>query len=250
MPERKMKEFFQAIQKKKISEDIIGQIKDLILRKKLNPGERLPSEREFAEMLNVGRPAIRETLRSLEMIGLIEVHQGRGSFVKELDFGAYLGALKDSVTFTLLSESVSLEDFYNGRKLIEPAIARLVAEKRDGEDLKTLETLVQDTRGALNEGERFIKYSAFFHQQMAHMTRNKVARFSMDFLLTISPQARLQRFSRKSFREMVACDHERIVERIRRRDGQGASREMESHLDNLARGRAQADSLKKPQRNF
>jgi len=180
------------------------------------------------------------------MIGLIEVHQGRGSFVKELDFGAYMGALKDSVSFTLLSESVSLEDFYSGRKLIEPAIARLVAEKRTAEDLQSLETLLKDTREALNAGERFIKYSAFFHQKMAQMTANKVVRFSMDFLLTMSPRARLQRFSKKSFREMVACDHERIVEYIRRRDGKGASREMERHLDNLARGGAKAYSLKKP----
>jgi len=240
-----MPEFFKAIQKKKISEDIIGQIKDLVLHKKLNPGEKLPSERELAERLRVGRPAIREALRSLEMIGLIEVHQGRGSFVKELDFGSYIGTLKDSVSFTLLSESVSLEDFYSGRKLIEPAIARLVAEKRAAEDLQSLETLVKDTRSALNESERFIKYSAIFHEEMAKMTRNKVVQFSIEFLLTMSPRARLQRFSKRSFREMVACDHERIVDYIRRRDGQGASREMERHMDNLARGRTEAFSSSK-----
>lgn len=235
-----MEGFFKVIQKKKITQDIIGQIQDLLLRRKLSPGEKLPSEREFAEMLNVGRPSIREALRSLEMIGLIEVHQGKGSFVKELDFGSYIGTLREGVTFTLLSESISLHDFYSGRKLIEPAIARLVAQKRAAQDLQILETLAKDTREALNDGQRFIKYSAIFHENMAKMTRNKVAQFSMDFLLTLSPRARLLRFSRMSFRQMVACDHERITECIRRRDGHGASLEMERHLDNLARGRVRA----------
>jgi GntR family transcriptional regulator, transcriptional repressor for pyruvate dehydrogenase complex len=233
-----MKDLFKPIQNTKISERIIKQFEELIHTYKLKPGDRLPSERALTDLFKVGRPTIREALRSLELIGLIEVKQGRGSFVKEIDFSSYIASLRENVNFTRITDTVSLEEFYSGRKLIEPAIARLVAEKRTLEDLEHLDRIIGDTRRAIDdEGGRFIKFSATFHEQLARMTRNKVVQFSMDFILTMSPKARLHRFARRDFREMVLNDHERIVRLIRKGDGKGASRELEKHLDNLNRGK-------------
>jgi len=204
----------------------------------LKPGDRLPSERELTDLFKVGRPTIREALRSLESIGLIEVKQGRGSFIKESDFSSYIASLRENINFTRIVDTVSLEEFYSGRKLIEPAIARLVAEKHTPEDLEHLDRIIQETRLALDDaGGRFIKFSATFHELLARMTRNKVVQFSMDFILTMSPKARLQRFARREFREMVLKDHERIVRFIREGDGKGASRALEQHLDKLHRGK-------------
>jgi len=233
-----MKDLFSPIQNTKISERIIKQFEELIRGYKLKSGDRLPSERELTDLFKVGRPTIREALRSLESIGLIEVKQGCGSFIKEIDFSSYIASLRENVNFTRIVDTVSLEEFYSGRKLIEPAIARLVAEKHSLEDLEHLDRIIRDTRLALNdEGGRFIKFSASFHELLARMTRNKVVQFSMDFILTLSPKARLQRFARRDFREMVLHDHERIVELIQKGDGKGASRELEKHLDNLHRGK-------------
>ena len=234
---RGMKDLFKPIQNTKISARIIKQFEELIHGSKLKPGDRLPSERELTDLFKVGRPTIREALRSLESIGLIEVQQGRGSFIKEIDFSAYIASLRENVNFTRIVDTVSLEEFYSGRKLIEPAIARLVAENHSLEDLEHLDRIIQDTRMALNDaGGRFIKFSASFHELLARMTRNKVVQFSMDFILTMSPKARLHRFARRDFREMVLEDHARIVKFIREGDGKGASREFERHLDNLHRG--------------
>ncbi|MBW2308368.1 MAG: FadR family transcriptional regulator [Deltaproteobacteria bacterium] len=229
-----MESLFKPIKNKKISEDIIDQIKTLILSKKLKPGDKLPSERELTVMFSVGRPTIREALRSLEMMDLIEVQQGRGSFVKDLKFGSYIETLKDNVSFMLLSNTVSLRELYGGRKLFEPGIAGLVARHRTEQDLRSLEQLVMDKRKALANGEKFIKLSAMFHRELSEMSRNKVVRIVMDFLLTLSPSARLRKFSHREFREMVAGDHERILKTIMERDEEGAMKEMERHLDNLA----------------
>jgi len=232
-----MKDLFKPIQNTKISERIIKQFEELIHGYKLKPGDRLPSERELTDLFKVGRPTIREALRSLELIGLIEVKQGRGSSVKEMDFSSYIASLRENINFTRITDTVSLEEFYSGRRLIEPAIARLVAEQRSLEDLEQLDRIIRDTRGALDEkGGRFIKFSATFHEQLARMTRNKVIQFAMDFILTMSPKARLHRFARREFRKMVLDDHVRIVQLIREGDGKGANRELEKHLDNLHRG--------------
>jgi len=233
-----MNRLFKPIQNKKISEEIIKQFEDLILSKKLKPGDRLPPERDLTEMFSVGRPTIREALRSLEMTGLIEVHQGRGSFIKDLSFDSYIDTLKDNVTLSFLLDSISLDEFYGGRKLLELGMCRQISEIRTPEDLENLDKLLSDTREALDDSARFLKFSAMFHRELAEMTRNKMVRFIMDFLLTLAPQARLKRFSDRNFREMVLRDHQCIVERMRERDGEGASREMERHLDNLARGNA------------
>ena len=218
-----MRELFSPIQNTKISERIIKQFEELIRGHKLKPGDRLPSERELTDLFKVGRPAIREALRSLESIGLIEVKQGRGSFIKEIDFSSYIASLRENVNFTRIVDTVSLEEFYSGRKLIEPAIARLVAEKHSLEDLEHLESDHPGyTRGALDEaGGRFIKFSATFHEQLARMTRNKVVQFSMDFILTMSPKARLASICPKGFPGNGFGDHERIVKFIREGRRQG-----------------------------
>jgi DNA-binding FadR family transcriptional regulator len=72
--------------------------------------------------------------------------------------------------------------------------------------------LIEDTSRALDEeGGRFIKFSAIFHEELARMTGNKVVQHTIGFILTMSPKARMERFSRRDFREMVLHDHERIV---------------------------------------
>jgi len=234
-----MQHLFTPIENTKISERIIKQFEALIQGRKLKPGDRIPSERELTGLFKVGRPTIREALRSPELIGLIEVKQGRGSFVKEMDFSSYIDSLRENVNFARITDTVSLEEFYSGRKLIEPAIAFHVAERHTAEDLERLEEIIADTRGALDKrGGGFIKFSAIFHEELARMTRNKVIQFSMDFILTMSPKARLRRFARRDFREMVLKDHERILRLIREGDGRGAGRELERHLDNLHRGNA------------
>ncbi|MCX5908475.1 MAG: GntR family transcriptional regulator [Deltaproteobacteria bacterium] len=233
---RNMEDLFKPIQNTKMSDRIIKQFEELIHGYKLKPGDRLPSERELTDLFKVGRPTIREALRSLELIGLIEVKQGRGSFIKEIDFISYIASLRENVNFTRIVDTVSLEEYYSGRKLIEPAIARVVAEKHSSEDLEQLDQIIRDTRMALNdEGGQFNKFSAIFHEVLAKMTRNKVIQFSMDFILTMSSKARLQLFAQKDFRTMVLKDHERIVKLIREGDGKGAEQEIERHLDNLYR---------------
>jgi DNA-binding FadR family transcriptional regulator len=228
----------KPIQRPRISAEIVQQIKSFFVNKNLRVGDRLPSERQLSLLFSVGRPMVREALRSLEMVGLIEVQQGKGAFVRDLDFGSYIKTLKENANLMVFSDSVSLEEFYGGRKLIEPGIARLVAETRTAQDLLGLEKIVVSTRKSIHEGRRFIKYAAVFHEEMARMTGNKVIQFAMDFILTLSPQARLKRFSRKAFRELVLWDHEQILDRVRRQDGEGAGWEMEKHLDHLVSGRA------------
>jgi GntR family transcriptional regulator, transcriptional repressor for pyruvate dehydrogenase complex len=74
---------FESVRRNKVYEDVARQIERLIL-KKLRPGDKLPSERELAELLSVSRSSIRDAIRSLELAGMVEPRQGAGTIVREI----------------------------------------------------------------------------------------------------------------------------------------------------------------------
>src|ERR1700758_2948444 len=83
---------FEAIRRNKVYEEVAKQIERLIL-KKLHPGDKLPSERELTEMLGVSRSSIRDAIRSLELVGLVEPRQGAGTVVKEISSSTLVNPL-------------------------------------------------------------------------------------------------------------------------------------------------------------
>src|SRR6202041_221174 len=113
---------FEVIRKNKVYEEVAKQIERLIL-KKLKPGDKLPSERELAEMLQVSRSSIRDAIRSLELMGVVEPRQGVGTIVRETS-----GATKISPFANALErrreQVTELLDF---RKMLEPPLAARAA---------------------------------------------------------------------------------------------------------------------------
>ncbi|KUK40451.1 MAG: GntR domain protein, partial [Clostridia bacterium 62_21] len=84
---------FRPIKKKKTYEEIIEQVKRMIAEGVLQPGDRLISERELADKLEVGRSAVREAFRALEAMGVVEVRPGEGTFIREVDVGTIIETL-------------------------------------------------------------------------------------------------------------------------------------------------------------
>src|SRR3990172_1199170 len=72
---------FRAVRKTRVSQDIIEQVRDLVTSGRLKPGDRLPSERELSQALSVSRSSVREAVRAMESLGLIEARAGEGTFV-------------------------------------------------------------------------------------------------------------------------------------------------------------------------
>jgi len=115
------------ISMKRIYQSIIGQFIDLIKDGKLKVGDKLPPERTLAEMFNVSRASIREAFSAMEIIGLIEVRPGEGSFVTDLNIGPFISTISP-----LLVSSESMDaDLLDFRKLIEMEAVRLAAMKSD-----------------------------------------------------------------------------------------------------------------------
>ncbi len=113
---------FEKFRRNRVYEEIARQIEKLITDK-LKPGDKLPPERQLADMFGVSRSSIRDAIRALELSGLVEARQGMGTVVRERDNDAAINPL----TQILLKQRVLVSELIDVRKMIEPPLARRAA---------------------------------------------------------------------------------------------------------------------------
>jgi GntR family transcriptional repressor for pyruvate dehydrogenase complex len=166
---------FKPLQKRRLYEEVAEQIKQSILRGKLKPGDRLPSERELCQIFGVGRPTVREALRTLGMMGLIEVRTGtKGSVVKEGDIGEYMGSLREQLSWLIQVDRGTLRDLWEVRRHIEQGIAHAVARNATEDDLGKLESLLKKMEAASSDMKAYFRVAREFHSELAQATGNRI----------------------------------------------------------------------------
>ncbi len=111
---------------KKVFLEIVKQLQELIDKEQIKPGNKLPSERVLSERLNVGRSSVREALRSLELLGLIETRQGGGTF---LSSGQHIQLVEILASF-ILKESRTVEEVHDTRKMHEKEAIRVICSDK------------------------------------------------------------------------------------------------------------------------
>lgn len=179
---RKLKPDFQKAKKSRIFQDVVEQIQDAIMEKKLHPGDVLPPERELRETFNVSRGTLREALRVLEQKGLIEIRLGTGggSIVKE----AGTDQLTESLSLLIRSGRVSLIDIAEFRQGLEGMIASMAAERASAKDIHRLEKLVNKAelltmKGDAAAWEHFLTVDQQIHKELAEIAGNALFRFAV-----------------------------------------------------------------------
>ena len=154
--------------------EVAQSLRALIVERKLKPGDRLPSERVLAQQLQVGRPVVRDALRILETLGLIGVSPRQGSYVKQPDLAACMGAVVDSVARSLVAETGWQEGVREARGIVEAEGAALAAQRATPEDRRAVQEALERMRerqadpGAFREAERE------FLRAMARAARNPI----------------------------------------------------------------------------
>ncbi len=135
---------FKTARVNRISQNIVEQIRENILAGKLKPGDRLPSEKELSLEFGVSKASLREALRALESLGMLEVKQGMngGAFVKEVD----LETARNNMFNYIFFQNPSIGEFTQLRNLIEPQVAEIAAGKITAADLDYLEHNLSQTR--------------------------------------------------------------------------------------------------------
>lgn len=221
---------FETVKPNKVSEHIIEQIRKAIFEGQLKPGDKLPSERELVENFKVSKATLREAIRSLEVLGFLEIRKGAsgGSFVTEVD----MEKARDCFTNFLHFKNLSLKDLSEVRLLLEPHIAEKAALGINEEDLKQLEELLRECDYVLrhNIPIESRKNEVEFHRIIASVTGNPILMFILDFVenLLIDTKEILQ--PSREFSQKVQKAHRRIYKALLERNGKKARAEMVKHV--------------------
>ena len=223
-----VKSDFEVVRRNKVYEEVAKQIERLIL-KKLQPGDKLPSERELAEMLQVSRSSIRDAIRSLELMGLVEPRQGAGTIVRELSaellVNPFANALKRRQE--LVSE---LLDF---RKMLEPPLAARAATHASSDEISEMEEILQRQEVTLSHGEASIAEDAEFHYSIALASGNSVVLKVLDILMDLLRDTRERSLQLKGRPEKSLAGHRRILAAIKRHDAEAAKAAMRRHIEDI-----------------
>jgi GntR family transcriptional regulator, transcriptional repressor for pyruvate dehydrogenase complex len=218
----------ERIERTSVITAVMDRIRGLIESGQLAPGARLPSERELRERLGVGRSTVREALRALEALGLIEMHQGRGSYVRVPVDGESL-----PVALTLASRPAwaGLDRVVEARLPIETYTASLAAIRRTDEQLAGLARKLHDFTAAMGENDlsQLVLADYGFHDLIAHAASPALAR-ALDSISVLIINSRNLSLSREERLPHVLEKHRRIYEAIAAQDPMKASQAMSEHL--------------------
>jgi DNA-binding FadR family transcriptional regulator len=218
------------IKKTRIAEEVADRIRELMLDGTFPPGEHLPSERHLAERFGVSRGSIRDALRTLETIGLLETRHGQGTFPHELSVERLVAPLA-----SVMSYRPDLQDeLLDVRRMFEPAVARVAALRATDEDLADLQRILDAQRVKLKTGQSAIAEDTAFHAILARSTRNRVIMSIMATLNDLLVDSRTQSLQQKGRPARSVDGHEAVVAALRGRDAEGATQAMYNHIDQIA----------------
>jgi len=219
---------FEAIRRSKVYEEVARQIQNHIFES-LKPGDVLPPERELAQRFGVSRSSVRDAIRCLELIGLLEPQQGRGTVVCEPSAEAVVGPL----TAVIMQKRKLVKELLDVRKIVEPPLARRAALHVTDSLIGELEQLLERQSTKVRNGELAIEEDNEFHYRIAQAADNAVLLQIVDVLMDTLQETREKSLQTGGRPQKSLDGHRRILSALARRDPAASERAMRHHLEEI-----------------
>jgi GntR family transcriptional regulator, transcriptional repressor for pyruvate dehydrogenase complex len=219
---------FEVVRRAKVYEEVAKQIERLIL-KKLQPGDKLPSERELAELLGVSRSSIRDAIRGLELVGLVEPRQGAGTIVREMSSESLVNPLANA----LKQKQELVGELLDFRKMLEPPLAARAATHASAEEMAEMEDILRRQEEKLTRGEAAIAEDSEFHYSVALASGNSVVLKVIDILMDLLRDTRQRSLQVEGRPQKSIAGHRKILAAIKRRDPEAAKSAMRRHIEDV-----------------
>lgn len=222
---------FRAIEKSRVSEDAVQQITDLIRAGEYALGDRLPSERQLAEKLRVSRTSVREALRKLETIGLVEIRQGLGIFVRDPSSHR----LQATLLPYLLSDRATLQKLFELREIIEVEAAARAALRANPGQIELMRRWLEamETCFARDDLNGMVAADVEFHRQIIAATGNDILVDLIESIADLLRDMRRASLSIRKFLPDTIASHRVILVAIETGDDTAARKAMYDHLDSV-----------------
>lgn len=209
-------------------------IKDSLLAQiqggKLQPGGLVPSERELMREFQVGRPAVREAMQSLQLMGLVSIRHGGRARVAEPSISHLIDQMGETICHYLAHTPTNLEHLKEARILFETEMVKLAARKRSKSDINRLHAAHEAHIAASNDLDRFVACDGQFHREIAAISANPIYTALSEAVFQW-----LARFYRGAvtvpgLEKIILAEHAQILKAIEMRDSDGAAKAMRDHL--------------------
>lgn len=166
--------------KQKVYQGVLQELRKYIDNHDLQPGDKLPSERELSEKLHAGRSSVREALRAMELLGLIETRHGEGTFLSQ--YRPYHSV--EVLSSFILQGANTKNDLLFAKKIIEKEAARIAYDHMTEDDIKELDGIIQDK--TLNNNEKHVAFFQYLFYKTDNLLLARVWQLMDEFSYTIS----------------------------------------------------------------
>ncbi len=223
----------KTIKIKRITEEIVSQVREHIAKGDLKAGDRMPSERDMAQQLGVSRPTVREALQVLEHTGFVEILQGSGTYIKDIS----KQALTDPLQILIHSSDQHYLQVYEFRIAIEIWAAGLAAERIDPDGIAQLGGIIEKMKARHAEKKPVDALDAEFHMTIARACQNDiyyhVARTILHLYTQVTRISHEELFLSAEDQANLMKDHEAIYLAIASHDAEKARTLMQNHLNRV-----------------
>lgn len=221
---------YSPIRSPQLYKHVAMQIRERIINGDLEMGDRLPPEQGLAEQFEVSRTVVREAIKALEREGLVEVQQGRGTYVTD----GTLTAFKESFALMMsIGSGQTFADLVEVRALLEPGIVAMAASRATDEDIEMLEQSVAIMEASLDDPETFVRADSAFHMALASATKNELIIKMIEPIVDLLHEMRVSISETPSGLQRGQYHHMRILAAVKARDPDAARQAMLLHMEQI-----------------
>lgn len=218
-------------EKTTLSQIVSERIKQYIVDHQLEPGAKLPSEKQLTEMLQVSRTVVRESLKTLEILGIIRIKAGGGVFVD----APSLKPVMDQVSFLWKNNAEKIDELLATRKILELGAVEMAIQHGDMRLIEQMEVWNEKMEHTVKKGELPVEEDLEFHRALFRATGNQTYFELSDVLSEFFHQIRELHFGDSSNILISIQEHKQLIEYIRGKDIEAAKTVMLTHLTPLQR---------------
>jgi GntR family transcriptional repressor for pyruvate dehydrogenase complex len=221
----------EPVRRSRLYQDIVSQIQSLFDKGELRPGDQLPPERALAEQFQVSRASVREALRSLELLGVVETRAGGGTFVRRTGPEDLARPLSN-----LIARGHTLTDVIEVRGLIEPAIAASAARRIRPEELVELRAILEQQAERVAAGESYAEEDTRFHELIGQAARNELLVTMLGVIWDVLRSSREQWLQTNQRAHSSIDAHQRILAALESQDADAARAAAADHIRAVGEG--------------
>ncbi|MGE5359848.1 MAG: FadR/GntR family transcriptional regulator [Bacteroidales bacterium] len=218
------------------TELVVQKVRGLIDRGELRGGDRLPAERQLAQMLGVSRPSLRAGLKTLAAMGVVQTRHGAGTFIA--DGPPVLGS--EPLSFLAALHGFTRAQMFEARLVLEVTVAGLAAEraKQAPEQVMAISDETTGMFASLDNPAAFLEHDIRFHQAVAAASGNPILSALVEMVSALFRTVRRETIGRARDLKEAADEHRLIYQAIRGYDPERARAAMHAHLQRAARSQA------------